>query len=70
MEEWSKTLDDGECFRARDVRAFPGNFDFLLSQPSPKQFFRPMIVPIKVRLFRRYFCRKKLSVLLLAKMKE
>jgi len=52
------------------VRAFPGTFDFLLSQPSPKQFFRPMIVPIKARLFPRYFCRKKSSVLLLANMKE
>ena len=39
MEEWSKTLDEGGCSRARDVRAFPGNFDFLLSQPSPKDDF-------------------------------
>ena len=29
MEEWSKTLDEGKCSRARDVRAFTGNFDFL-----------------------------------------
>ena len=55
----SKPHEEGECSRARDVRAFPGTFDFLLSQPSPKQFFRPMIVPIKARLFPRYFCRKK-----------
>ena len=37
--EWNKAKEEGECSRARDVRAFPGNFDFLLSQPSPKDDF-------------------------------
>ena len=37
----NKANEEGKCSRARDVRAFPGNFDFLLSQPSQKGgFFR------------------------------
>ena len=48
----SSTLGTTSRFRlissyTRDARAFPGNFDFLLSQPSPKRGFSMIFMPRK-----------------------